>query len=106
MAETILRGIEFVPQSDDTSNIRILPVDVYGPNPETTTFDVARGIYAAVNSGATVINLSMGGDADSPFLADVIQQANRACVLFKFSRATASATVPPVSRTVDRSTLA
>ena len=82
MAETILRGIEFVPQSDDTSNIRILPVDVYGPNPETTTFDVARGIYAAVNSGATVINLSMGGDADSPFLADVIQQANRAGVLF------------------------
>ena len=81
MAETILRGIELVPGTSGTSNVRILPVDVYGPNPETTTFDVAKGIYAAVNAGATVINLSMGGDGDSFLLADVIQQANRNGVL-------------------------
>lgn len=82
MAETILRGTELVPQSPDGSNVRILPVDVYGPNPETTTFDVANGIYAAVNAGANVINLSMGGSGDSAMLADLINQANQNGVLF------------------------
>lgn len=82
MAETLLRGIELVPQSRDGSNVRILPVDVYGPNPETTTFDVANGIYAAVNAGANVINLSMGGSDASLLLGDVINQASQNGVLF------------------------
>src|SRR5208337_1912804 len=56
MAETILRNIATMTQG--SSSVQILPVDVYGPNASTTTFDVANGIAQAVNNGATVINLS------------------------------------------------
>src|SRR5208283_5795712 len=39
MAETILRNIATMTQG--SSSVQILPVDVYGPNASTTTFDVA-----------------------------------------------------------------
>ncbi len=53
---------------------QIIAVDVYGPNETTTTFDVANGIYKAVNAGANPINLSLGSSGNSPLLANVIQQ--------------------------------
>jgi hypothetical protein len=59
-----------------SSSVQILPVDVYGPNTSTSTFDVANGITAAYNNGAKIINLSLGSDGDSPFLRDVIQQVS------------------------------
>jgi ribosomal protein L18 len=71
MYETILRGLAL--DNKDSSGVRILPVDVYGNNPMTTTFDVASGIYKGINGGATVINLSLGSDGDSSFLHDVIK---------------------------------
>jgi hypothetical protein len=72
MAETILRSLEAATKG--STSVQIQPVDVYGPNPTTSTFDVANGIAAAVNAGANVINLSLGSDADSPFLHGLIQQ--------------------------------
>ena len=55
---------------------QILPVDVYGAERHTTTsWDVALGIQAAVDNGATVLNLSLGGPGDSSVLDSVIQQA-------------------------------
>jgi len=74
MAETILRSVQDITKG--ASSVQILPVDVYGPNPETTTFDVANGIAQAVNNGATIVNLSLGSDSDSPFLHSVIQDAS------------------------------
>ncbi len=82
MAETILHGLNLAPQENGGSSVRILPVDIYGGNEETTTFDVAKGIYAAINSGATIINLSLAGDGDSGFLAQMIQDARKQGVLF------------------------
>jgi len=35
---------------------------------QTTTYDIAVGIYKAVNGGAMIVNLSLGGDGDSSFL--------------------------------------
>ncbi len=55
-----------------TTSVRIQPVDVYGSSSTTTTFDVANGIIQAVNSGANVINLSLGSSGDSQFLHDTI----------------------------------
>ena len=52
MAETILRSIATMTKG--SSSVQILPVDVYGPNASTTTFDVANGIAQAVNNGATL----------------------------------------------------
>jgi hypothetical protein len=77
MAETILRGVSFVEKADSGTPVRILPVDVYGSSPTTTAFDVARGISAAVQGGATVLNLSLGSTEDSPFLHDVVNSVSQ-----------------------------
>ncbi len=73
MAYTILEAI--AQQSSGGSSAQILPVDVYGPNANATTWDVALGIQQAVDGGATVLNLSLGGPNNSPILANVLQQA-------------------------------
>jgi len=70
MAETILRSLGVAEHGN--SSVQILPVDVYGPNINTTSWDVAAGIAAAVNNGANVINLSLGGAGDNSFLASLI----------------------------------
>jgi hypothetical protein len=72
MVETILRGLGIVEQGN--TSVMILPVDVYGANAGTTSWDVANGIVQAVNNGATVINMSLGGTGDSSFLQSLIQQ--------------------------------
>jgi len=71
MAETILRSLEIVTKG--STSVQILPVDVYGPNAETTSWNVALGIVQAVNGGANVINLSLGGGGDSTVLRDLVQ---------------------------------
>ncbi len=80
MAETILRSIAAMTKG--SSSVQILPVDVYGPNASTSTFDVANGIAQAVNNGATLVNLSLGSDGDSPFLHTVIQDATSKNIAF------------------------
>jgi hypothetical protein len=82
MAETLLQGLTFAPKENGGSSVRILPIDVYGSSPDTTTFDVAKGVYAAVAAGATVINLSLGGSGDSQFLDSLIHAAHQQGVLF------------------------
>jgi subtilisin family serine protease len=52
---------------------RILPVKVLGPN-GGSALDVADGIRWAVDHGADIINMSLGGDADDE-LADAIAYA-------------------------------
>jgi hypothetical protein len=80
MAETALRSISA--NTGGATSVRILPVDVYGTNANSTTFDVAYGIYSAVNAGANVINLSLASTGESPFLHSVIQSARQQGVLF------------------------
>ena len=80
MAETILRSLAGATQG--SSSVQILPVDVYGPSPTTSTFDVANGIAQAVNSGANPINLSLGSTGDSPFLNSVIQDGSSKGIVF------------------------
>jgi len=72
MAETILRSIEGVTKG--STSVQILPVDVYGANGETTTWNVAMGIVSAINNGATVLNLSLGGVTASSMLQDLVSQ--------------------------------
>lgn len=80
MAETILQGLQA--KSGGKTSAKILPVDVYGPNETTSSFDVANGIVQAVNGGANVINLSLGGGGDAPFLQTLIQNAESQGVVF------------------------
>ena len=74
MAETVLRSLAAT--TGGSSSVQILPVDVYGPNASTSTFDVANGIATAYNSGARIINLSLGSDGDSATLHDIIQEVS------------------------------
>ena len=80
MAETIIRGLELVEPSE--SAVRILPVDVYGHNEQTTTFDVANGIVSAVNEGARIINLSLGGSDDNPYVERLVTDLSEQGILF------------------------
>ena len=73
MAGTMLRAISQA--AGGSSSVRILPVDVYGSGETTTSWNVALGIKLAVDNGATVLNLSLGGSSDSSILDSVIQQA-------------------------------
>ena len=73
MAETILRAV--AQAGGGSSSVRIVAVDVYGANETTTSWNVALGIQAAVDNGATVLNLSLGGTSDSAVLDSIIQQA-------------------------------
>ena len=81
MAETIARALALL-SKDGQSSFHFLPVDVYGGKEFTSTYDVARGIYEAVNNGAQIINLSLGSSGDSPFLQKVIQSSHDQGVLF------------------------
>jgi len=80
MAETMLRSLQALTQG--STSVQILPVDVYGPNATTSTFDVASGIASAVNGGAKIINLSLGSQTDSDILRSVIQDASSQNITF------------------------
>ena len=80
MAETLLRSLQAA--SGGQTSARILPVDVYGRNRTTSTFDVANGIYRAINGGANVINLSLGSEGDSTLLHNLIRSASQKGVVF------------------------
>jgi hypothetical protein len=83
MAQSILHGVqnELGPTAQGSS-MRILPIDVYGNNTQTTTFDVANGIAIAMKNGASVINLSLGSSGDSAFLQQVITAGGQKGVIF------------------------
>ena len=82
MAETLLRALAAT-SPDKSTTVRLLPVKIFEDGaPQTTTYDIARGIYDAVNGGAMIVNLSLGGEGDSKFLHNTIKSAYDQGVLF------------------------
>ncbi len=94
MLETILRGLAQLPSPTDGTPVRILPVDVYGNAATTSTYDVAKGIYEAINGGAQIINLSLGSPGDSQFLHNIIKQGYDQGVLFVAAAGNVSTDAP------------
>lgn len=75
MAYSILQAIENSSGSSSTS-VQIQPVNVYGASDEqTTSWNVALGVQAAVNAGATILNMSLGSSGDSSVLDGVVAEA-------------------------------
>jgi hypothetical protein len=74
MAYTILAAIA-QQSANGGSSVQIQPVDVYGGNQTTTSWNVALGIQQAVDSGANVLNLSLGSAGDSSVLDGVVKLA-------------------------------
>jgi hypothetical protein len=72
MAYTILDAIA---QQGGSTSVQIQPVDVYGGNETTTSWFVALGIQKAVDSGANVLNMSLGSANDSSVLDGVVKLA-------------------------------
>ena len=69
VADNSIGGAGVAPQS------RILPIRTLESNGEGTGSDVAKAVYFAVDSGVKVINLSLGGETESPVLTAAIQYA-------------------------------
>lgn len=93
MVETLMRGVQA--NTAGNTSMKILPVDVYGNYETTSTFLVAQGIYAAVNQGANIVNLSLGSSGDSTVLHNLIKQASDQGVVF-FSAAGNEPVTTPV----------
>ncbi len=82
MIQTILRALAGT-TGEKSTTVRLLPVNVFGAGGEaTTTYDIAVGIYKAVNGGAMIVNMSLGGDGDSSFLHQTIKGAHDQGVVF------------------------
>ncbi len=94
MTETILQGLATGLAGNDTTGVKILPVDVYGNNPSTSTFILAKGIYEAIGAGATIINLSLGSDGDSEFLHQVIRSGHEQGIVFVAAAGNEPVTTP------------
>ncbi len=86
-----LRGLAL--KGNETS-VKILPIDVYGNNPTTTTFDVTHGIVEGVNRGANVVNLSLGSAGDSELLRNMIKKSSEQGVLFLAAAGNEPSTAP------------
>jgi subtilase family protein len=80
MAQTMLRTLQLL--GNGSSSVQILPIDVYGPNESTSTFEVAQGIALAINKGANPINLSLGSPEDSQVVRDLIAQGSLQGITF------------------------
>ena len=82
MAETILYTISQLPGSEKGTPVSILSVDVYGAGETTTTFEIGKGVYAAIAGGATIINMSFGSDSPSSWVQQIIQSGHDQGVVF------------------------
>jgi hypothetical protein len=94
MAATFLRGLSELAGESEGTSVRVLPVDVYGDRPSATTFDIALGIHAAISRGADIVNLSLGGDEESPFLRDLIRAGREQGVVFLAAAGNEPVTAP------------
>ncbi len=56
-------------------NVKLMPLQALSDNGSGVTSDIAAAIYYAVDNGASVINLSLGGSADDPALKAAVLYA-------------------------------
>jgi hypothetical protein len=83
MVATLVQGMQAANRSSTSTSVPIISVDAFGKDPMANTFNVANGMIKAANLGATVINSSLGGYADSQLLRDAVTQlANKNIPVF------------------------
>jgi hypothetical protein len=94
MLGTLANGAAAFTDCNNGSALRFLPVDVYGRNATTTTFEVSEGIRQAIQRGASIINLSLGSEGDTPYLHQVIRAGHDAGAIFVASAGNMPVTTP------------
>jgi len=82
MAQAILRAVAGLQDNAQGTAVRILPVDVYGNNPMTSTFDVAAGTLRSFEFGPRIVNYSLSSYGDAPYLHQVIQTGHQQGIRF------------------------
>ena len=92
MAGTIATAL--FQSSGGHTSARILPVNAYASGDTTTTDHLLQAVVAAVNGGATVINISAGGATDSPVFDSAIQQYIAQGIVFFASAGNTPVTTP------------
>jgi hypothetical protein len=65
----------------NSSAVQILPIDIYGPNTFTTSFEVVEGIRLAAEKGCKIIYLGCSGAKDCPLIRQAIHQISKGGVL-------------------------
>jgi hypothetical protein len=63
-------------EADAFGRVRLLPIDIYGSSSSITTFEMALGIYEAINANVNWINLPHGGQGGSPMVDYLLEQAH------------------------------
>ena len=83
MTQTLLNSMASTQGGNDSAlgKVRVLPIDIYGSSPSTSTFEVAQGLHKAIESGAQVINLSLGGTGASPMVDYLLEMAYKKEIL-------------------------
>lgn len=94
MAQTILNSLALASKDATSVPVKIQPVDVYGSSATTTTFEVSRGLHAAIQSNPHFINMSLGGAGESP-LMDAMLEVARQKQIAVFASAGNSPTTDP-----------
>ncbi len=56
-------------------NAKLLPIDVFNGKDGANDFVIAQGILYAIEQGADVINMSLGGYGESPLMKEAVQTA-------------------------------
>jgi len=77
MAVRILSSLALTANSSDEGRVVIQPFNIYGAGESTSTFEVAEGLRAALQSNPQVINLSFGGSGYSPWVDELLLEASR-----------------------------
>ena len=73
IAQTTNNGVGVVGIAYDAS---IMPVKVLNAAGSGTDFSVAQGIYYAIDNGADIISMSLGGEDSSQILSDAVSHAD------------------------------
>ncbi len=79
----ILEGLSAgLGEDNKSTGVKIVPVDVYGGAEETSSFQVAEGMLAALEQGATIVNLSLGGSEPESLMRNIIASGDNLGVVF------------------------
>lgn len=77
MAMRILSSLALTANPGDGGRVVIQPFNIYGAGESTSTFEVAEGLRAALQSNPQVVNLSFGGSGYSPWVDELLLEARR-----------------------------